>query len=197
MKFNGKTLFAFLEMTGADEEAYEAGKTAEWGAFWDAYQMLGTRRDYASAFTGNGWNDVTFKPKYDIIATGNVYGVFSYGLMSEINVVLDFTGATSIGSAFASCNKLKTVAHFKPPYNLAVSFSKSGCPKLENLTIESEIGTTFTANAPLLTHKSLMSIINHLAIVSTAQTLTLGETNLAKLTDTEKAIATEKGWTLV
>jgi hypothetical protein len=31
---------------------------------------------------------------------------------------------------------------------------------------------------------------------TTTKTLTLGSTNLAKLTDEEKAIATNKGWTL-
>ena len=45
-------------------------------------------------------------------------------------------------------------------------------------------------------HDSLMSIINNLATVTTTQTLTLGSTNLAKLSSEEKAIATNKGWTL-
>lgn len=51
-----------------------------------------------------------------------------------------------------------------------------------------------------LTHDSLMSIINGLKDYSgtgTTHTCTLGSTNLAKLTDEEIAIATEKkGWTL-
>ena len=41
-----------------------------------------------------------------------------------------------------------------------------------------------------------MVIINGLQTVTTTQKLTLGETNLAKLTDAEKKIATDKGWTL-
>jgi hypothetical protein len=46
-----------------------------------------------------------------------------------------------------------------------------------------------------------MSIINTLNDYSTYTgttvfKVTLGSTNLAKLTDAEKAIATEKGWTL-
>ena len=50
-----------------------------------------------------------------------------------------------------------------------------------------------------LTHDSLMSIVNALqdkASLGTTGTITLGTTNLAKLTDGEKAIATQKGWTL-
>lgn len=48
----------------------------------------------------------------------------------------------------------------------------------------------------LLSHDSLLSIINSCSQVSETQTLKLGETNLAKLSEEEKAIATSKGWTL-
>ena len=47
-----------------------------------------------------------------------------------------------------------------------------------------------------LTHDSIMVVINGLQTVTETQTLTLGSTNLAKLTDEEKQIATDKGWTL-
>lgn len=73
----------------------------------------------------------------------------------------------------------------------------SSTTNLENITFEGEIAYNFSVSpCTKLTHDSLMSIIDHLATVSTTKTLTLGETNLAKLTDAEKAIATEKGWTL-
>lgn len=45
------------------------------------------------------------------------------------------------------------------------------------------------------TRETLLTILNALPTV-TNQTLTMGDYNLAKLTDEEKAIATEKGWTL-
>lgn len=41
-----------------------------------------------------------------------------------------------------------------------------------------------------------MVIINGLQTVTTTQTLSLGSTNLAKLTEAEKQIAIDKGWTL-
>ena len=50
-----------------------------------------------------------------------------------------------------------------------------------------------------LTHESLMSMINALKDFSgsgTTYTITFGTVNLAKLTDSEKAIAIQKGWTL-
>jgi hypothetical protein len=40
-----------------------------------------------------------------------------------------------------------------------------------------------------------MNVINNLAKVS-GKTLTLGTTNIAKLTEDEIAIATNKGWTV-
>ena len=41
-----------------------------------------------------------------------------------------------------------------------------------------------------------MVVINGLQTVTETQTLTLGSTNLDKLTEEEKQIATGKGWTL-
>ena len=42
----------------------------------------------------------------------------------------------------------------------------------------------------------LVEIISNLDEVTTTQTLTMGATNLAKLTDAEKQVATDKGWVL-
>ena len=47
-----------------------------------------------------------------------------------------------------------------------------------------------------LTHDSIMVVINGLQTVTTTQRLALGSKNLAKLTEAEKKIATDKGWTL-
>ena len=46
------------------------------------------------------------------------------------------------------------------------------------------------------TREALVEIIGNLAEVTSTQTLTMGSTNLAKLTDDDKAVATGKGWTL-
>ena len=46
------------------------------------------------------------------------------------------------------------------------------------------------------TREALLEIIGNLKTVTTTKRLTMGATNLAKLTEEDKAIATNKGWTL-
>ena len=75
------------------------------------------------------------------------------------------------------------------------------CWELQNLEIEGTIGESGLniSWSTKLSHDSLMSIINALKDYSSTTstwTATLGTENLAKLTDAEKAIATQKGWTL-
>lgn len=80
------------------------------------------------------------------------------------------------------------------------TFNWDGCSWLTNITIEGVIEKAFDIHyTKHLTHESLMSIINALKNLSGSGktlTLTIGSDNLAKLTDSEKAIATQKGWTL-
>lgn len=53
------------------------------------------------------------------------------------------------------------------------------------------------SNYPNLSKDSILNIINCLCETTSTLTLTLGSTNMAKLTDAEIAIATAKGWTVV
>ena len=70
------------------------------------------------------------------------------------------------------------------------------CAALTTITGNPNFKTSLNLSLPNLTHDSLMVVINGLQTVTSTQTLTLGSTNLAKLTDAEKKIATDKGWTL-
>lgn len=70
------------------------------------------------------------------------------------------------------------------------------CNALTTITGNPNFKTSLLLNLPNLTHDSLMVVINGLQTVTTTRTLTLGPDNLAKLTEAEKQIATDKGWTL-
>lgn len=115
--------------------------------------------------------------------------------------VCDFRNATHYTSVFGNDSGLVSIEKIVMPTN-----QTSGnlgwfyrCSNLEHLVIEGAIklnGMDLSANKKL-THDSIMSVINALENKTSGTfTLTLGSTNLAKLTDAEKAIATGKGWTL-
>ena len=99
--------------------------------------------------------------------------MFFDSLIEKIDAY-DFGKCTSLYNAFFNCNRLQELLIT----NISVSFDLS------------------TSNN--LTEANLIVILNNLMDLTgkTSQTLTLGKTNLAKLTDSEKAIATNKNWTL-
>lgn len=81
---------------------------------------------------------------------------------------------TNTGNCFFKCTSLTNITG-NPNFKVSIDLSHS-----ENLT-----------------HDSIMVVINGLQTVTTTQKLRLGSTNLAKLTEADKKIATDKGWTLV
>lgn len=87
----------------------EAGRKAEYDAFWDVFQQEGKRTSYESAFA-NGWNDETFRPKYDLICE---YGARMFqnsrivelkDILDKSNVVLDVSSCDTILQMFQGAN---------------------------------------------------------------------------------------------
>ena len=106
----------------------------------------------------------------------NMYGMFlNCSSLTSINLgdKFDASKVSSVTYMFQSCSSLKTITgNIK---NLSISLNLSSCP---------------------LDHDSAMRIINGLATVTTAQTLTLSSTTKSTLSATEKAVLINKGWTL-
>ena len=101
---------------------------------------------------------------------------------------------------FYECANLHTIEGLDLSQLTSYSNTFSYCSALENLTLEGKINYTGLnlLSCSKLTHDSLMSVINALADKSSASgtfKITLGATNLAKLTEEEKAIMDSKGWT--
>ena len=220
------------EIDGDDryDEGFDAGKQAEYDAFWDVYQQNGTRLDHLGAFAGVGWSNGNFKPKYDIKPSAT-YMMFRGALisgdlvdaLSKLGVSLDFSECTDVRYTFMSsqitrlgvidlssatltenmfngARQLRTIDKLILKADGSQTFSSffNNTSALENITIEGFIGNNISfSSCTKLTHDSLMSIINHLQTKSSGSfVLTLGTRNIGELSDAEKAIATEKGWTL-
>lgn len=145
---------------------------------------------------------VTTFPSFDV-SNGIDFQHMFHSCNATTIPLLNTVNGTNFMCMFESCRNTKTIegVDISKATNITSMFLK--CIALENLTFNGVIKITGLDLSPCknLTHASLMSAINALydwASEGTTGTfkLILGSTNLAKLTDAEKAIATQKGWTL-
>ena len=128
---------------------------------------------------------------------------YAYSVKKSIDVpavvFVDFAAATGLAGCFRSCSALTSLtlpAGFGQNAT-GLSYCFAGCSALTTITGNPNFNCSVSfSDSENLTHDSLMVVINGLQTVTTTQTLTLGPANLAKLTDEEKKIATDKGWTL-
>ena len=118
---------------------------------------------------------------------------FNYCSQLKTLPLMDLTQCTRF--SVISCSSLESI----PAYDLSniTSINLSDLYKLKEFHatgMKVSFNISFSTN---FTKEALVEILNNLATITTTQTLTMGATNLAKLTDSDKAIATDKGWTIV
>lgn len=117
---------------------------------------------------------------------------------------------TDMSNMFHSCPSLKTIPMLDASNVIDVNNILANCPSLTNLGGFRNLGKSFPTTgwiptlylrSPLLTHESLMNVINNLYDIKSigikTLTIDIGEANLAKLTAEEIAIATNKGWNII
>ena len=128
-------------------------------------------------------------------------GFFQYG--SNITIVPDMglPALNGLDSTYANMRSLVTIEKIRVHENTVFKGTFVSTPNLENVTFEGVIGQNISfSGSPKLSHDSMIRImaLNLKNLIGTGETrtLTLGSTNLAKLTDAEKAMATQWGWTL-
>lgn len=117
---------------------------------------------------------------------------------------IDTSQVTTFNRAFNGARSLITIENLDCNSCTTWGGNTFNCNFLQNINSVSNIklsGLSFS-NCPLLKHETLIRILNALYDYASegstdTYTLILGTINLAKLSDEEKAIATNKGWTLV
>lgn len=127
----------------------------------------------ASAF--NGCYSLERAPYIDISRCYSINTLFNNCYSLRQIEELNMKNINSAINVFERCNLLTEI---KEIHNIRINLSLISCQYLK--------------------HSTLLKILNALVDLTgqTTKTLTLGSTNLAKLTDEEKAIATNKNWTL-
>lgn len=132
------------------------------------------------------------------LAFGNIYYTDVNGNpMSGLVIASlpDMSNAENVGGLFIDCEWLTTVPKVNWGYVTLADEAFKNCRSLTNLGgFEGLKCSLDLSSSTKLTHESLMNVINNLDNANSE--LVLGETNLNKLTDEEKVIAINKGWTL-
>lgn len=131
------------------QRVYDAGKQAEWSAFWDAFQSTNggkVRTDYSYAFysgIGCGWNATNFKPKYDLRPTNAAYMFYQFSsgyvasltdMLEQAGVVLDTSQCINHNRMFAN-SPVSEIPHIDLTKSTTVEYLFYSCLYLEKAEI--------------------------------------------------------------
>jgi hypothetical protein len=182
--------------------------------------------NYQYAFAYGHFSDENYNPKHKINPSYSCSNMFySATKITDTKVDIDVRLATASTNVFRLASKLKTIRKIIVNESNTFVQWFTGCSSLENITFEGVIGNDLSfADSPLLTAESLVGKVateeqiadgkNIIELNGThyyggilialrdnsttgvTNTLTLHKDAKAKLTDAQKALATEKGWTL-
>ena len=181
----------------------DTGYRGYYDEFWNAYQQNGNRTDHTNAFSGQGWTDVTFNPKYNI-RVSNAYMMFRESKISDLDdVTIDFSPCVNASYAFyfssfvhlgvidfsnvnqGSANifsyseRLESIDRLilgdKSKVQLNGSFN--GLTALKNLIIDGVISENVLFQwSTMLSKASITSVINALSSTTSGLTITFSKT---------------------
>lgn len=138
----------------------------------ESIPLLDTSNVTSMNYMFNNCLALTSVPQFNTSKVTNMGSMFNWCQKLTVIPQWDVSNVTNMSSMFFYCTALKSILMT----GMKVSFDISTSTKFERT--------------------DLLIILNNLATVKTTQTLKMGATNLGKLTEEDKAIATNKGWTL-
>lgn len=157
--------------------------------------------------TGNGTNFSNMfdscklleeMPQIDTSSGTNFSSMFKEcGLFKQIKQI-DTSNGTDFSYMFYGCTSLKKVPKMNTKKGIKFIAMFSMISSLIEVKEINNITENLNISSSYLNHKTLIMLLNALVDLTgqTSKNFYIGSTNLAKLTDEEKAIATEKNWTL-
>jgi hypothetical protein len=154
------------------QKVYDAGAKSEYDKFWDSCQGKGRRTYYTHAFSGIGWNDTTFKPKYDIVPVGSYccVGMFNSAsiknlkqILIDCDVTMDLSKASPLIQVFQSdsITTLPKIDMSSCKDGNSYTFYSSSLKSIDELVVNENVvfdSTTF-GNASSLTNLKISGVI--------------------------------------
>ncbi len=154
----------------------------------------------SASYMFNGCYNLVAVPVIDVSSVASLSYAFKdcYSLTVLDVSNWDTSSVTDLSYVFYHCYSLTNIIGTLNLISItsAQSIPFIGMYSLKEINVQNLGRSVSFTNSSKLSYTSIMYMINNAKTV-TNQTLALGSVNLAKLTDEEIAIATNKGWTLV
>ena len=168
-------------------------------SFDGAIQYNDTSNVTDMSYMFSNCSSLTTIPLLDTSNVTNMESMFQscYNLTSIPQ--LDTSNVTYMNSMFFNCASLTSIPQLDTSNVTNMNSMFSNCSRLEEIHMINMKVSFNISSSTKFTRESLLEIINNcydLTTLNKTATLTMGSTNLAKLTDEDKLIATNKGWTL-
>lgn len=170
----------------AYSEGFEAGKKAEYDAFWDGYQNNGIGGAFNYTFYSNRWTDDIYNPKYDLKCKGTCVSTYYASKITDTKVNIDASNATL--QTFFTSSGVVTVRKLIVNENTKFVRTFESCAWLENLNIEGVIAQNdFNVQwSTKLTKASWISIINALSTTTSGLSITGSVASVKKAFETSE-----------
>lgn len=146
----------------------------------------------------DGCSALEYVPALDTSQVTNMMYAFRDCVNLEEIGTLDTSKITSATSLFHGCTKLRKIASVDfSSVTAQINTAFTSCAALVDIRFEGIIKVDIAmSGCPNLSVESLLSLLNALSAVVSGKTCNIGSKNLGKLTAAQRAIATNKGWTL-
>jgi surface protein len=147
------------------------------------------------AYMFNYCTKLTSIPELDTQNVTNMDSMFYYCTKLTSIPELDTQNVTNMEYMFYYCANLTSIPELDTQNVTNMAYMFKYCTNLTEINMIN-IGCNLDVTSTELKHNALVKLINNLKSGVTSKTLTMGSSKLALLSDEEKKVATDKGWTL-
>ena len=159
-----------------------------------ALQYSDTENVIEMNYMFEGCPNLTTVPLIDTSKVTTMYRMFRNCPNLTTIPAFDTSKVTWMVEMFSGCTNLTTIPAFDISKVTKMGAMFSGCTNLTAIHMTGMTADLNISSSTKFTREALVEILNNLG--TSYGTLTMGSTNLAKLTEEDKLIATNKGWTL-
>lgn len=143
-----------------------------------------------------GCSNITSVPLLNTSKVTSMGNIFGYCRAITSIPLFDTSHVTGMAGMFTNCERLTSIPALDASQVTGFNNTFNGCSSLTEIKMTGMKVSFNISASTLFTREALIEIITNCATVSSTQYLTMGATNMAKLTQADIDAATAKGWTL-